>query len=59
MAAISFPGTDLLDRDCDELIESITATRRVQRVKPGPSLPMIVGVLAMTFAAIAAVVAIA
>jgi len=59
MAAISFPGTDLLDRDCDDLIESITETRRVQRVSPGPSLAMIAGVLALTFAAIAAVVAIA
>ena len=59
MAAISFPGSDLLDRDCDDVIESITATRRVQRVRPRPSIPMIVGVLALTFAAIAAVVAVA
>ena len=59
MAAISFPGTDLLDRDCDDLIESITATRRVQRVSPGPSIPMIAGVLALAFAAIAVAVAIA
>jgi hypothetical protein len=59
MAAISFPGTDFLDRDCDDVIESITATRRVERVKPGPSIALVAGVLALTFAAIAAVVAIA
>ena len=56
MAAVSFPGVDL-DRDCDDLIESITATRRVQRVRPGPSIPLIVGALALAFAAIATVVA--